>query len=107
MKNKKPKISVLTPNKNGSKYLEETIQSIKNQTFKDFEHIIVDSKSTDNSLEIIKKYPHIRYISEKDNGIAEGFDKALQMSKGDYIMQMSVRTVINLKIGFRMCKNTR
>lgn len=103
MKNKKPKISVLTVNKNGSKYLEETIHSIKNQTFKNFEHIIVDSESTDDSLEIIKKYPHIRYISEKDNGIAEGFHKAFQMSKGDYIMQMSVSDCYKSKDWFAEC----
>ena len=55
-KNKYPFVSIVTPNYNGEKYLEETIKSIINQTSHDYEFILVDGKSTDNSINIIKKY---------------------------------------------------
>ena len=54
-KNKYPFVSIVTPNYNGEKYLEETIRSIVKQTSDDYEFILVDGKSTDNSINIIKK----------------------------------------------------
>jgi len=66
MKNKIPLISVVIPVYNGERFLDESIQSILNQTFKDFEFIIINDASTDNSLEIIKKYKdkRIRLINK-------------------------------------------
>lgn len=55
---KKPLISVIIPTYNAEKYLPKAIDSILNQTFKDFEFIIVEDCSSDNSLEIIEKYAH-------------------------------------------------
>ena len=49
---KNPHISIITPNLNNAKYLEETIKSVLNQNFKDFEYIIIDGKSKDRSLKI-------------------------------------------------------
>ena len=54
--NNKPMISIITVVFNGEKYLEQTIKSIINQTYKNFEYIIIDGGSTDGTLEIIKKY---------------------------------------------------
>ena len=54
--NKKPKISVIMAVYNSKKFLDESIKSILNQTFKDFEFIIINDCSTDNSLNIIEKY---------------------------------------------------
>ena len=54
--NNKPMISIITAVFNGEKYLEQTIKSIINQTYKNFEYIIIDGGSTDGTLEIIKKY---------------------------------------------------
>ena len=54
--NKNLKISVVTVTKNSEKFLEENLQSLKNQTYRNFEHIIIDGKSTDKTIEIIKKY---------------------------------------------------
>lgn len=65
-------ISIITPTYNSGAYLEKCIQSIVNQEFDDYEHIIVDGGSTDNTLAIIKKYEslyNIKWISEKDNGM--------------------------------------
>ena len=86
-KNTKPLISIITVVKNNEKYLEETIQSVVNQNFKNFEYIIVDGKSTDGTIEIIKKYNNkIDYwISENDKGIYDAFNKGLEIAKGNLI----------------------
>ena len=87
MSKKSPLISIITVVKNGEKYLEETIKSLHSQTYQNFEHIIIDGCSTDNTLDIIKKYKsRISYfISEKDEGIYDGFNKGMKNVKGDYL----------------------
>ncbi len=79
--------SIITVVYNRDIYLEETIKSVINQSFKNFEYIIVDGASKDNSLNIIKKYENeIDYwISEKDNGIYDAFNKGISLAKGKYI----------------------
>jgi glycosyltransferase involved in cell wall biosynthesis len=84
--NKRPRISIITASKNGARFLHQTIESILQQTFTGYEQVVVDSNSTDNTVEILKEYKHIRWISEPDRHADEGFYKALQMAQGDYIM---------------------
>jgi len=81
-----PKISVITASKNGARFLRQTIESVLQQSFTDYEHVVVDSASIDNTVEILKEYQHIRWISETDRHADEGFYKALQMARGEYIM---------------------
>jgi len=83
----KPLISVITAVYNSEKYLEESIKSLHNQNYDNIEHIVVDGKSTDSSIEIIKKYENnIDYwISEKDYGIYDAFNKGMKLSNGDYL----------------------
>lgn len=80
-----PKISIVTPSFNQGKYLEETIISILSQDYPNLEYIIIDGGSTDNSLEIIKKYKnHLKYwISEPDKGQADAINKGLVHCTGD------------------------
>lgn len=82
-----PLISVITVTFNGEKYLEQTIQSIINQTYENMEYIIIDGGSTDGTVEIIKKYENkIDYwVSEKDAGIGDAFNKGIILALGDYI----------------------
>lgn len=80
-----PTISVITASFNLGRFLEDTIHSIQNQSYKDWEHIVVDGGSTDNTVDILKKYPHIRWISEKDSGYHEAILKGLKMARGKYI----------------------
>jgi glycosyltransferase involved in cell wall biosynthesis len=83
-----PKISVLLSVYNGEKYLREAIESILNQTFTDFEFIIVNDGSTDNALEIIKSYDdeRIRIINNEQNiGLTKSLNKALKQARGEYI----------------------
>jgi len=91
MKNKIPLISVVIPVYNGERFLDESIQSILNQTFKDFEFIIINDASTDNSLEIIKKYKdkRIRLINNKKNqGVSDSTNLGLIAAKGKYIANL-------------------
>lgn len=76
---------------NAQKYLREAIDSILNQTFKDFEFLIINDASTDGSEKIILSYkdPRIRYYKNKKNmGVARTLDKGLRRAKGDYIARM-------------------
>jgi len=85
-----PKISVIMGVYNGSNYLKESIESIKNQTFKNWELIICDDASTDNSREIIKTYckndPRIKLIyNYKNLGLAASLNRCLKYAQGEYI----------------------
>jgi len=82
----KPKISIISPSKNTGRFAKETIESILSQTYKNWEHIVVDGMSTDETLDVIRRYPHIRWISEEDSGPDEAFRKGLAMAKGEYVM---------------------
>ncbi|HEY1687064.1 MAG TPA: glycosyltransferase [Tepidisphaeraceae bacterium] len=80
-----PKISVVTPTFNCGKYLRQCIESVLAQGYENFEHIIVDGASKDETVEILKSYPHVKWISEPDSGEAEALNKALKMATGDII----------------------
>lgn len=82
-----PLISIITAIFNGEKNLEKTIKNILNQDYPNLEYIIIDGGSTDGTLDIIKKYEDkIAYwVSEKDKGISDAFNKGIKVAKGDYI----------------------
>jgi len=86
-----PKVSVIMPVYNGQDYLSEAIESILGQTFTDFEFIIIDDGSTDNSLHIINTYndPRIRMIRNETNlKLIPSLNKGLNLAKGQYIARM-------------------
>ncbi|MBT8540436.1 glycosyltransferase family 2 protein [Polynucleobacter paneuropaeus] len=101
-----PKVSVITVNKNGGKFLRETLDSVKAQNFKNYEHIVIDSASTDNSLEILEEYPDVRWISEVDSSPNEGFRKGFVMANGEYIMIMCVSDKYLSNTWFQRCVET-
>ncbi|MGC3979003.1 MAG: glycosyltransferase family 2 protein [Paludibacteraceae bacterium] len=80
-----PKISIVTPNYNQVKFIEQTINSVLNQNYPNLEYIIIDGGSTDGSIEIIKKYEsQLSYwISEPDNGMYDAIQKGFDRSTGD------------------------
>lgn len=82
-----PKISIVTPSFNQGQYLEETILSVLGQNYANMEYIIMDGGSSDNSVEIIKKYEkHLtHWVSEKDGGQASAINKGFEISTGDIL----------------------
>lgn len=80
-----PKISIVTPSYNQGEFLEETILSVISQNYPNLEYIVIDGGSTDDSVEIIKKYEkYITYwVSEKDNGHAHALNKGFEKSTGE------------------------
>lgn len=82
-----PKISIVTPSYNQGQFLEETIRSVLLQGYPNLEYIITDGGSTDNSVEIIKKYePWLTYwVSEKDNGQADAIHRGFVKATGEII----------------------
>lgn len=84
---KYPRISIVTPSYNQGKFIEEAIRSVLLQGYPNLEYIIIDGGSTDNSVEVIKKYEsHLAYwISEKDNGQAHAINKGLKVSTGSIL----------------------
>ena len=79
------KISIITPSFNQGEYIEQTILSVLNQSYKNFEHIICDGGSTDGTVDILKKYKHLVWVSEKDAGQSDALNKALSICTGDII----------------------
>ena len=79
------KISIITPTLNHARFIEDTILSVNNQDYKDFEHIVINGGSDDGTIDILKKYPHLIWISEKDSGQSNAINKGFKMAKGDII----------------------
>lgn len=86
----RPKISLVTCCYNSSATIEDTINSVLQQDYKNYEHIIIDGASKDNTLEIIEKYreqyqSRLTVVSEKDRGIYDAFNKGIDIASGDII----------------------
>lgn len=83
-----PKLSIITINLNNAKGLRQTINSIIEQDFKNYEYIIVDGASTDDSVNVIKEFSKYitNWISEKDDGIYNAMNKGIVKAKGEYLL---------------------
>jgi len=86
MKNKNnPKISIVTPSYNQGNYIEDAIKSVMEQNYNHFEHIIIDNCSTDNTIDILKRYTHLKWTSEPDKGQSDAINKGFKKATGDII----------------------
>jgi glycosyltransferase involved in cell wall biosynthesis len=79
------KISIITPSYNQGKFIEDAIQSVLAQQYPDFEHIVIDKCSNDNTREIMQKFPHIKFLSEPDDGQSDALNKGFRHATGDII----------------------
>ena len=82
-----PRITIITPNFNGGRFLEATITSVVSQNYGNLQYIVIDGGSTDDSIDIIKEYEHgIDYwVSEKDTGPAQAINKGIARADGDWL----------------------
>lgn len=84
-----PQVSIIIATYNSGKTLRNALESVHSQTFHDWECIIVDGASTDNTLDIVREYAEkdsrFRYVSEPDKGVYDAFNKGWKMAKGEWI----------------------
>ena len=93
--NELPKITIFITCLNGSQYLKDSIESIRRQTFKDFEFFFVDDGSTDDSLRIASRYEEIKVlINAKNEGIAFSSNRVLERAKGKYVIRLDSDDVL-------------
>ena len=92
----KPLISIITVVYNGAATLEQTILSVVNQSYTNIEYIIIDGGSTDETINIIKKYEQkiSCWISEPDEGIYDAMNKAIKLAKGDWVYFLSCDDIL-------------
>lgn len=77
-------ITLVTVTFNAASTIERTLQSVAQQTYKDYEHLIIDGASKDNTVEIARKY-NTTIVSEPDKGLYDAMNKGLRLAKGDFI----------------------
>lgn len=84
-----PTVSIIIATYNSGKTIHAALESVCNQKYQNWECIVVDGKSTDNTIQIVKEFElrdaRIRHISEKDNGIYDAFNKGWRLAKGEWI----------------------
>ncbi len=99
-----PLVSIITPTLNRSYYIDETIQSVLNQSYPHIEYIVIDGASKDCTLDILQGYDsQIQWISEPDNGQVDAINKGLSMASGDilayinsddYLVPRAIETIV-------------
>lgn len=78
------KVTVVTPVYNGAETIKDCIESVKMQDYDDIEHLIIDGKSTDSTIDIVKQH-NVQYVSEPDAGIYDAFSKGVRLATGDIV----------------------
>jgi glycosyltransferase involved in cell wall biosynthesis len=78
-----PLVSVVTPSLNQCSFIEETIRSVAEQDYARIEHIVVDGASTDGTVEVLQRYPHLRWLSEPDDGQSAAIRKGFNLAQGE------------------------
>jgi glycosyltransferase involved in cell wall biosynthesis len=87
----RPFVSIVTISRNAEKLIGPTLQSVTDQQGVEgvVEHWVVDGGSTDGTLDVVRQFPHVRYISEPDKGITDAFNKGMRLATGEYILYLN------------------
>lgn len=97
-------VSIVTPSLNQGRFVEQAIQSVLEQDYPNIEHVVVDGGSTDETLEILRRYPHLRWTSEPDGGQTDALIKGFREANGallawlnadDFYLPGAVRTAVD------------
>lgn len=80
-----PLVSVVTPSLNNAAFIERTIRSVLAQDYPHIEHIVVDGGSSDGTVAILERYPHLRWTSEPDRGQAAAINKGFALARGEIL----------------------
>jgi glycosyltransferase involved in cell wall biosynthesis len=100
-----PLVSVVTPSLNQGRYLEEAIESVLAQDYPRIEHIVVDGGSTDETLDVLARHSHLRWVSEPDTGQSAAINKGFRMAEGtvyawlnadDYYLPGAISTAVEV-----------
>jgi glycosyltransferase involved in cell wall biosynthesis len=78
-----PLVSIVTPSLNQGRFIEQAIRSVLDQDYEPIEHIVVDGGSADETLAVIRRHPHLRWLSEPDDGQADAINKGFGMARGE------------------------
>lgn len=83
------KFSIITPSFNQGRFLPDCVESVLSQTGVESEHIVTDAGSTDETLDVLKRYPHLKWTSESDAGMSDGINKGFLQATGDWMMWLN------------------
>ena len=83
------KFSIITPSYNQGRFLPNCVQSVLSQEGVDFEHIVTDAGSSDDTLNVLKSHPHLKWTSEPDEGMSDGINKGFRQATGDWVMWLN------------------
>ncbi|HSU55483.1 MAG TPA: glycosyltransferase family 2 protein [Candidatus Dormibacteraeota bacterium] len=79
------KLTIVTPTFNSIHTIRETLESVAKQDYPNIEHIVMDGGSTDGTIEVFKEFPHLKWVSEKDEGHYHAMNKGIEMATGEAI----------------------
>ncbi len=83
------KFSIVTPSFNQGRFIRDCLESVKTQTGVEWEHLVQDAGSTDETLDIFKEHPHLDWVSEKDEGMSDGINRGFLKATGDWVMWLN------------------
>jgi len=83
------KFSIITPSFNQGRYIRDCIESVRAQEGVDWEHIVVDACSTDETLSVLQAFPHLQWTSEPDGGMSDGINKGFTRAAGEWVMWLN------------------
>lgn len=90
------KFTIITAVRNMADTIGDTLESVASQTHVDIEHIIIDGASTDRTLDVVARFPHVaRVISEKDDGLYDAMNKGAKVATGDYVSWLNADDMLS------------